>query len=118
MQYLIMIYESAADFARRTSPEAPQLFGAYRAYTEALREAGVWVGGNPLQPPQTATTVRLRNGKRQVQDGPIADTKEQLGGYYLIEAPNLDAALDWAARCPAASYTAVEVRPILVYQAK
>jgi hypothetical protein len=117
MQYLIMIYETAGDFAKRTSPEAPQLFGAYRAYTEALQKAGVMVGGNPLQAPQTATTVRVRGGKRQVQDGPFADTKEQLGGYYLIEAPNLDAALDWGARCPAASYATVEVRPVFVYQA-
>ena len=113
MQYLIMIYEDAAAFANRTSPEAPKLFAAYGAYTAALREAGVHVGGNPLQPPHTATTVRLRNGKRQVQDGPIADTKEQLGGYYLIDVPNLDTALDWAARCPAASDTGVEVRPVL-----
>ncbi len=113
MQYLIMIYEDAAAFAKRNSPEAAQLFGAYRAYSDALREAGVMVGGAPLQPPQTATTVRLRNGKRQVQDGPIADTKEQLGGYYLIEVPSLDAALDWGARCPAASYGTVEVRPLM-----
>ena len=117
MQYLIMIYETAADFANRGNPKTSELFGAYRAYTEALQKAGVMVGGNPLQPPQTATTVRVRGGQRQVQDGPIADTKEQLGGYYLIEAPDLDAALDWGARCPAASYAAVEVRPILVYQA-
>jgi len=113
MQYLIMIYEDAAAFARRTSPDAPKLFGAYTAYGEALRQAGVYVGGNPLQPPHTATTVRLRDGKRHVQDGPIADTKEQLGGYYLIDAPNLDAALDWVARCPAASYGTVEVRPVM-----
>jgi hypothetical protein len=113
MQYLIMIYEDAAAFARRTSPEAPTHFSAFRAYTEALQKAGVMVGGNPLQPPHTATTVRLRDGKRQVQDGPIADTKEQLGGYYLIDVPTLDAALDWGARCPAAGYCAVEVRPLM-----
>ena len=113
MQYLIMIYEDAAAFAKRSTPEAAKLFGAYRAYGEALREAGVYVGGNPLQAPHTATTVRLRDGKRHVQDGPIADTKEQLGGYYLIDAPNLDAALDWGARCPAAGYGTVEVRPVM-----
>ena len=117
MQYLIMIYEDAAGFAKRTSPEAPKHFGAYQAYGAALRDAGVMVGGNPLQPPHTATTVRLRDGKRHVQDGPIADTKEQLGGYYLIEASNLEAALDWGARCPAASYGTVEVRPIMPIQA-
>jgi hypothetical protein len=112
MEYLIMIYEDDKAFARRASPDAPALFGAYKAYSEALREAGVMVGGNPLQAPHTATTVRLRDSKRQVQDGPFADTKEQLGGYYLINVPNLDTALDWAARCPAASYGTVEVRPI------
>jgi hypothetical protein len=117
MQYLIMIYEDAAAFAKRTSPDAPKLFGAYQAYSDALREAGAFVGGAPLQPPHTATTVRLQNGKRQVQDGPMADTKEQLGGYYLIEAPTLAAALDWGARCPAASYGTVEVRPIMPMQA-
>jgi hypothetical protein len=113
MQYLVMIYEDAAGFAKRTSPDAGKHFGAFQAYTTALREAGVWVGGNPLQAPHTATTVRLRDGKRQVQDGPIADTKEQLGGYYLIEVPNLDAALEWGARCPAASYGTIEVRPLM-----
>jgi hypothetical protein len=117
MEYLIMIYEDAAAFAGRASPEAAKMFAAYGAYTEALRAAGVMVGGNPLQAPHTATTVRLRDGKRQVQDGPIADTKEQLGGYYLINVSNLDAALDWAARCPAASYGTVEVRPIMAMAA-
>ena len=113
MQYLVMIYEDAAAFAKRTSPDAPKLFAAFGAYSQALRDAGVFVGGNPLQAPHTATTVRLRDGKRQVQDGPIADTKEQLGGYYLIEVANLDAALEWGARCPAASYGSIEVRPLM-----
>jgi len=113
MQYLVMIYEDAAGFGKRSSADAPKHFAAFQAYTAALREAGVWVGGNPLQAPHTATTVRLRDGKRQVQDGPIADTKEQLGGYYLIDVPNLDAALDWGARCPATAYGAVEVRPVM-----
>jgi hypothetical protein len=112
MQYMLMLYQDAAGFARRRSPDAPKMFAAYRAYTEALQAAGVYVGGNPLQPPHDSRTLRLRDGKRQVQDGPIADTKEQLGGYYLIEAPNLDAALDWAARCPGASAGTVEVRPV------
>jgi hypothetical protein len=115
MQYLIVIYQDAAGFARRTTAEAPKMLGAYQAYTEALSAAGVLLGGNALQPPHTTTTVRLREGKRQVQDGPIADTKEQLAGYYLIEVPNLDAALDWAARCPGASSDSVEVRPIMTF---
>jgi hypothetical protein len=81
-------------------------------YHKALVEAGVYLGGNPLQAPETATTVRLKDGKRRVQDGPFADTKEQLGGFTILELPSLDAALDWAARCPAASAGAVEVRPV------
>ena len=85
----------------------------YRAYTRALTEAGIMVGGAGLQPPPLATTIRQQNGKRQVQDGPFAETKEQLGGYYLIDVPNLDKALEWAARCPAAASGAVEVRPNL-----
>ena len=86
--------------------------GAWRAYYKALVEAGVYVGGDPLQPPETGTTVRLKDGKRRVQDGPFADAKEQLGGFTILELPSLDAAIDWAARCPAASIGAVEVRPL------
>ena len=111
MQYTILVNETAADFARRNSAEAPGYWGAYMAYNAALAAAGVFVGGAGLQPPATGTTVRLREGKRQVHDGPFADTKEQLGGYYIIEVPNLDAALEWAAKCPAAPTGSVEVRP-------
>ena len=92
--------------------ESDPYLGAWRTYYKALVEAGVYVGGNPLQSPETATTVRLKEGKRRVQDGPFADTKEQLGGFTILELPSLDAALDWAARCPAASVGAVEVRPV------
>jgi hypothetical protein len=84
----------------------------WRAYYKALVEAGIFVGGDPLEVPETGTTVRLTEGRRRVQDGPYADTKEQLGGFTIVELPSLDAALDWAARCPAASYGAVEVRPL------
>jgi hypothetical protein len=82
------------------------------AYTEALKNAGVLAGVNRLQPASTATTVRVADGKSQVLDGPYADSKEQLGGYYLIDVPDLDAAVSWAARCPGASHGIVEVRPI------
>jgi hypothetical protein len=92
--------------------EQQQGYAAYMAYTEALKAAGALVGSNRLQPTSTATTVRATNGKPQVLDGPYADSKEQLGGYYLIEAPDLDAALSWAARCPGAGHGIVEVRPI------
>jgi len=114
MKYTILIYETAADFNTRTDDKKKEAYwGAYRAYTQALTSAGVMIGGAGLQPPPTATTVRQRSGKRQVQDGPFAEAKEQLGGYYVIEVPDLDHALEWAARCPAASSGAVEVRPHL-----
>jgi hypothetical protein len=114
MKYTLLVYETAAELAARTDPARQDSYwGAYRAYTKALADAGVMIGGAGLQPPPTATTVRHQQGARRVQDGPFAETKEQLGGYYLIEVPGLDQALEWAARCPAASSGAVEVRPNL-----
>ena len=113
MQYMLLICETGADFDARTNEKKETFWGAWRAYHKAMVEAGVYVGGNALQPPATGTTVRLKGGKRQVQDGPYADTKEQLGGIIILELPSLDAALDWAARCPAAASGAVEVRPVL-----
>jgi hypothetical protein len=113
MLYALLIYEKPDDFGRRDpSEETDTYVGAWRKYYEALVEAGIYVGGNPLDVPETATTVRLRDNKRQIQDGPYANTKEQLGGFTLLELPSLDAALEWAARCPAASYGVVEVRPV------
>jgi hypothetical protein len=115
MKYTILIYESDADFKARTDAGRQAAYwGAYRAYTTALREAGVMTGGAALQPPHAGTTVRQRDNKRHVQDGPYAETKEQLGGFIEIDVPDLDTALQWAARCPAASAGAVEVRPVLV----
>ena len=112
MQFALLIYESPEAFATRKSDENNPYLGAWRAYYKALVEAGIYVGGDPLEVPETGTTVRLKEGKRRVQDGPFADTKEQLGGFIILELPSLDAALDWAARCPAASIGAVEVRPL------
>lgn len=113
MQFALLIYESPEAFGMRKKNNADDAYlGAWRAYYKALVEAGVYVGGNPLESPETATTVRLKEGKRRVQDGPIAETKEQLGGFTILELPSLDAALEWAARCPAASIGAVEVRPL------
>ena len=89
---------------------------AYQAYTEALTKAGVFKGANRLQESASATTVRVADGKSQVLDGPYVETKEQLGGYYLIEVPDLDAAISWAARCPGASHGTVEVRPVWCYE--
>jgi hypothetical protein len=112
MQFALLIFESPEAFAARNADENDPYVGAWRAYYKALVEAGVYVGGDPLQAPETGTTVRLKNGKRRVQDGPFADAKEQLGGFTILELPSLDAAIDWAARCPAASIGAVEVRPL------
>ena len=112
MQYALLVYETPADFAHREADGESPHVGAWRAYYRALVEAGIYVGGNPLEAPETATTVRLREGGRQVQDGPHASSKEQLGGFLLLELPSLDAALQWAARCPAAASGAVEVRPL------
>jgi len=113
MQYALLIYETPADFARReqAGDDAPY-FGAWRAYYKAVVEAGVYAGVKPLDAPETGTTVRRQDGKPVVQDGPYASSKEQLGGFVLLELPSLDAALEWAARCPAASYGVVEIRPV------
>jgi hypothetical protein len=112
MQFALLVYESPEAFAARNGDETNPYLSAWRAYYKAFVEAGIYVGGDPLELPETATTVRLKEGKRRVQDGPFADTKEQLAGFIILELPSLDAALDWAARCPAASVGAVEVRPL------
>jgi len=108
MRYMFAIF---ADFEHRADED---FSGAWRAYDRALNEAGVFVEGSGLQHPSTATTVRLEEGRRLVQDGPFANTREQLGGYIIVETKSLNDALDWAARCPAAGYGAIEVRPVLV----
>ena len=112
MQYLLMIYGEERKFETLTQEQGAQMVAAYMAYSEALREAKVLVGSNRLKPTTLATTVRVSGQDTKVLDGPFAETKEQLGGYYLIDVANLDAALDWAKRCPAARTGAVEVRPI------
>ena len=116
MNYTILIYESAANFALRTDAEKQEAYwAAWPPYRKALEDAGVFVTGAGLQPPETGTTVKLRDGQRLVQDGPFADTKEQLGGFFIIDVPDLDTALEWAARCPCFSFggSVVEVRPTL-----
>ena len=112
MQYLLMIVGNADLVAQAKAEDMQKLFGAFQAYTRAMREAGVLVAGDPLKPASTATTLRMKDGKVQVLDGPFADSKEQLGGYYLIEVPDIDAALEWASRCPGLPYGPMEVRPI------
>ena len=112
MRYLLNIYASEAQ-EDAMSPEATgQLMQAYGAYTEALVKAGVLQGAERLRPSTDAASVRVRNAKTEVLNGPYAETREQLGGYYLIDVADLDAALSWAARCPTSSYGTIEVRPI------
>lgn len=114
MQYMLIFRENATDFDLRDNPDKQQAYwGSWMAYVGALNQAGIVVSGAGLLPPHTATTVRIRDGQRQIQDGPYADTKEQLGGYFVIEVPDLDAALDWAARSPSSDYGSTEVRPVL-----
>ncbi len=114
MQYLVMALETEDEFAAREDPQRTAHYWAgWQAYIAALTESGVLTGAGGLHSPATATTVRLRDGQRVVHDGPYADTKEQLGGYFVIDVPDLDAALEWAARCPSAAQGSVEVRPLL-----
>lgn len=112
MQYLLLLHAEEAMFEKMTPEQQQQGAAAYMAYTEALKKAGAHVGSNRLRFTDTATTVRVVDGKTQVLDGPYPDSKEQLGGYYLIDVADMDAALSWAARCPGASHGVIEVRPI------
>ena len=113
MEYLLLIYGNEQGLAATPPAQVQEMVGAFMAYTEALRDAGVLRGSNRLRPTSAATTVRTVSGQPQTIDGPFAETREQLGGYYLVEVPDLDAALSWARRCPAAQGRgSVEVRPI------
>ncbi|MBI2513519.1 MAG: YciI family protein [Opitutae bacterium] len=109
MKYMLLVHLSKDTF---DAADIPALAAAGRAYGEALQSAGVFVAGAGLHPPQNATTVSVRDGQRHVQDGPFADTKEFLGGFVIIDVPNLDAALEWAARHPSAATAWIEVRPL------
>jgi hypothetical protein len=112
MQYLLLIYGAEGAWSSMTEAQANQMTQAFGAFTQQIIESGNYKGGNRLHPTAKATTVRLRDGKRVVTDGPFAETKEQLGGYYLIEASDLDAATAIAAQIPSAGYGSIEVRPI------
>jgi hypothetical protein len=112
MKYMLLIYGNEAAMQAASKAESGQMLAAYGAYTEALKKAGIMAGADRLQGSASATTVRVSNGKTNVLDGPYAESKEQLGGYYIIDVPDLDAALSWAARCPGASHGVVEVRPV------
>ncbi len=112
MQYMLMDYVQEQGWQELSKEDQERWLGAYRAYMEAMQKAGVLRTSGGLKPPSTATTVRVAEGKTQVLDGPYADTKEQLGGFHLIEVPDLDAAIAWAARSPTALHGVVEVRPM------
>lgn len=116
MQYLLMIYQSEAEAGKIEAATSQKIIEEYGAFTQSIIQSGNFKAGDALQPTSTATTVRVRNGKTLTTDGPFAETLEQLGGYYLIEAKDLDAALAIAARIPDARYGSIEVRPIMVFE--
>lgn len=110
MKFAVIVFETAADFAKR---DDPTYMGAHGAYAKALAEAGIAAGGAGLQSPSSAVTVKLQGGKQHVHDGPFADSKEQVGGIYIIDVPDMETAMKWAARCPNAALAGVEVRPLI-----
>ncbi len=112
MQYALLIYDNEAEAAQPGTPEADDIFQRYMSFTQDITAEGVNKGGEALHPVSAATTVRIRNDELQVTDGPFAETKEQLGGFYLIEADDLDQAISIAARIPAAESGSVELRPV------
>jgi hypothetical protein len=112
MQYLLLIHSDEAAMASARQADLQGMMAAYGAYTKALREADAWRGGERLHPAASGAVVRVKDGKTSVLNGPYAESREQLGGYYLIEAPDLDAAIAWAARCPGAALGSIELRPI------
>ena len=115
MKYMAIIYNDESQYANATPEDIGAIFAAHGEFGEAAGKAGVLLGGEGLQPTATATTVRVRDDERLLTDGPYAETKEQLGGFYMLECKDLDEALAWAARIPEAKTGAVEVRPVMVY---
>jgi hypothetical protein len=112
MQYMLLLYSDETGWGKLTPTEQKRWMGAYQAYAEALTKAGAFKASSHLQSASLATTVRVTDGKPQVLDGPFVDSKEQIGGYFIIDVPDLDAAISWAARCPAASHGVIELRAI------
>lgn len=115
MQYLLLIYAEEENIERLLAEDYEGVMSGYRQVNDELKRAGAWVAADRLERIDTATTVRVREGKAAVTDGPFAETAEQLGGYYMIEAPDLDAAIAWATKLPAARYGSVEVRPVMAF---
>jgi hypothetical protein len=116
MQYMLLIYGNQASWDDRSDEERGQMMQAYGDFTQELRDSGAMIAGDALEPTQTATTVRVQNDETLTTDGPFAETKEQLGGYYMIEAGSLDDAIEWAAKIPGARHGSVEVRPVMVFE--
>ncbi len=112
MRYMMLIYQDESKMNAPTPGTVTNMSAAYVGYTDALKEAGVWLAGDALQPTRSATAIRITDSKTNVVDGPFADTKEQLAGYYMIDAPDLDVAISWASRCPGAARGTVELRPV------
>jgi len=117
MQYLCLIYEDEKSWQKLPPAESEKIQGEYHAYTESIKQGGQLVDGNALQPTHTATTVRMRQGKLTTTDGPFAETKEQLGGYYLLKARDLNEAIQLAAKIPGARFGSIEVRPVMEFVA-
>ena len=115
MQYLLLIYRNEAEFGSMTPADYKKMSEEYGVYTQSIIQSGNFKAGDGLQPTSTATTVRVRDGKTLTTDGPFAETREQLGGYYLVEAKDIDAALEMAARIPGARTGSIEVRPVMIY---
>jgi hypothetical protein len=115
MKYLCLIYENEKDFETMSPSDGEAIMNEYFAFTEGIRRSGQYVAGEALHPTPTATTVKVRNGKVSTTDGPFAETKEQLGGFYLLECKDLDEAIEWAAKIPGAQSGCVEVRPVIQY---
>jgi hypothetical protein len=116
MQYMLLIYGDPTSRENLSDEERGQMMKAYGSFTQELRDSGAMIAGDALEPTETATTVRVQNDETLTTDGPFAETKEQLGGYYLIEAGSLDDAIEWAAKIPGARHGSVEVRPIMVFE--
>ncbi len=112
MKYILLIHDEEKNFATMSQADMGKLMAEYQAYSQSLKDAGQYVAGRQLQPTRTATSVRVRDGKRLVTDGPFAETREQLGGYYVVEAKDLDEAIALAARVPSARAGTIEVRPL------
>jgi hypothetical protein len=117
MRYLLTIYDDETTWNDVTPEQSAQIMAAYGEFGQAAQDAGVLLGGEGLQPTSTATTVRVRDGETLTTDGPFAETREQLGGYYLLECKDLDEAIGWAAQLPGAQTGSVEVRPVMDYEA-